>query len=280
MIDAHVYSVPEELHAQSPLIAEEESVLASLHHHPEGAYALSLSTRDAIAKSMEEAGIRGSALVSLPWQSEDLCRRNNDHVLTAAQDGDTFFAICSIQTKSPGWLAEADRVRTAGAVGIKINTGWQGGRLDSPAVRDVAEYVREYDMFLMTHVDHGFRHSETGPANLHSLATMCPHTKIVAAHLGGLLGLYALHPPVAESLKNVWFDTAVSGTLDMVSYYVQAGLGSRLLFGSDFPFNHSHSQVQVVDGIRKIGLGEDVAAAIMEGNFLRLIGKEDGERWS
>jgi len=272
MIDAHVYSLPLEMHAETPLVRDEGAVLAALHRHPEGPEALAMSLPEAIIESMDRAGINRSVLVSLPWTSLDLCRRNNDHVLAASARADRFLAVCSVQSLDPGWRAEVDRVREAGAVGIKINTGWQGGALDSHATHELARYVAESGLLLMTHVDHAFRASETGPSSLYGLASACPDTRIVAAHLGGLLGLYMHHPPVAETLANVWFDTAVSSTLQMVRYHVQAGLGDRLLFGSDFPFNHSHSQEQVVAGLKTLGLSKDVLDGILGNNFSRLAG--------
>ncbi|WP_338668953.1 amidohydrolase family protein [Pseudodesulfovibrio methanolicus] len=276
MIDAHVYSVPLDLHAETPLVRDEGAVLAALHRHPEGPDALALSLPEAIAESMDRAGIDRSVLVSLPWTSLDLCRRNNDHVLAAAAGSDRFLAVCSVQALDSGWRTEVDRAREAGAVGIKINTGWQGGALDSSTTHDLARYVAESGLFLMTHVDHAFRASDTGPSGLYGLASACPGTRIVAAHLGGLLGLYTHHPPVAEALANVWFDTAVSSTLEMVRYYAQAGLGDRLLFGSDFPFNHSHSQAQVMAGLKALDLPQTALDGIMENNFLGLVERQRG----
>lgn len=272
MIDIHVYSVPGEFHSEASCIAGEEAVLEAIHRHPEGPHALSLSSPQAILASMEAVGIEKSVLVSLPWRGEEACRRNNDHVLSAAEDSETLYAVCAIQCEASSWEHEADRVRRAGAIGFKINVGWQGGALDSPVVCELARYAHAHGMFLMTHVDHAFKPSVTGPPALFSLACKCPETRIVAAHLGGLLGLYRLHPPLVEKLRNVWFDTAVSSTLEMIRFHIQAGLVNRLVFGSDFPFNHSHSQSQVVAGIRALGLSEPDFSSIMRDNFLLLIG--------
>ena len=97
-------------------------------------------------------------------------------------------------------------------------------------------------------------------------------TATMAAHMGGMLGLYAPFKDIRERLKNVWFDTAISNTLYMIRYYLDCGLESKIIFGSDFPFNHSHKQKQVVEGIKALNLGPNIEAAIFSNNFKNIVG--------
>ena len=274
VIDAHVYCLPERLADPAvKLPARERVIMGAIHKHPEGRLALSRCSTKAILASMRKSGIARSVLVSFPWAGQELCIENNNHIITAVAENASFLAICSVKPGGKGWLVEAERCLANGAVGIKVNPSWQGCELDGPEIGELAEFIETKNSMLMIHIDHPFRYSKASPAGLLTLAAKYPRTKILAAHLGGLLGLYTLHQPIAGLLGNVWYDTAVSSTLELVKYCVEAGLEKKIIFGSDFPFNHSHSQSQVLDGIRKLGFGEKAESLILERNFLNLIKK-------
>lgn len=269
--DAHVYCLPPRLRdPKADLPPSERKVLDAIYRHAEGPLALGLSSPESILDSMTQAQITGATLVAFPWSSLDLCRETNDFILSVCAQNAAFKAICSIQPLDAGWQKEAERCIQAGASGIKINPDWQGYRLDDPQTIDVGKCLIDRRAFLMTHVDQPNEASGASPQHLYNLAKALPDLRILAAHMGGLLGLSSLHAPVSKTLQNVWFDTAVSSTLQTVSFYVQAGLEDRILFGSDFPFNHSHSQAQVVEGIRNLKLGSAVEQKIFSGNWEKL----------
>lgn len=271
MIDAHVYCLPPRLRqADVRLPASEWSIQEAIHHHPEGPCALALSAPEAILASMDQSGIQRSVLVAFPWGEQELCSENNDYILETAAGNERFLAICSVQPTSPNALQEVSRVVRSGAKGIKVNPVWQKFALDDPRMDELALAVQSAQAFLMLHVDQPYKSSPASSTMLYALARKHPGLRILAAHLGGLLGLSALHPPVARTLANVWYDTAMSSTLEMVRWYCQAGLADKLVLGTDFPFNHSHSQKQVIDDIRDLGLAEEQYMAIFEANFLRL----------
>lgn len=276
IIDTHVYSLPSRLRQPDAVLPDSETtIIQTLHRHPEGPYALSLSSIEEVSKSMDKADISKSVIVSLPWMSQDLCHENNDYILEAAAKDSRFYSICSIQPKINKWQTEAERCILSGAIGVKVNPAWQGFELDGPEMDDVASFAKSNNIFIMVHIDHPFKKSIASPAHLYNFARKNPDTKILAAHLGGLIGLYTLLPYIKKTLKNVWFDTAVSSTLQMIRFYVEAELQHKLIFGSDFPFNHSHSQKQSVDGIKALGLLPDIEKSIFSGNFSALKGSEN-----
>ncbi|HNQ50906.1 MAG TPA: amidohydrolase family protein [Candidatus Omnitrophota bacterium] len=272
IIDAHVYCLPDRLRDPNVRLPLQEALISNaLYRHPQGAYALGLACPEMIVASMRRSAIDRSALVSLPWRSPALCRENNDFILEASRLNRDFLAVCSVQPRAKAWKLEAQRCLAAGAAGIKINPVWQGYSLDDPAVHDLADFVRDRRAFLMVHVDHAFKISDSSAGHLCKLAAAHPDTRILAAHLGGMAGIYALYPPVAEILANVWFDTAVSATIRMVKLNIDAGLAGKIVFGSDFPFNHSHRQSQVLRSIRALKLGAAAEKRIFALNFLSLI---------
>jgi predicted TIM-barrel fold metal-dependent hydrolase len=272
--DAHVYCLPPQLRIGSHEIEQDNpEIIRAIHQHPDGAWVLPLSDPKEIANSMMRSGISRSILVSFPWATQRLCTENNSFVLAACDTDSRFRGICSIQPRDPGWRDEAARCAQNGAVGLKINGGWQGFDLDCGDMDAVADWAGRNQLFVMTHVDQAFRKSSNAAAQLLSLAERHPETKFLAAHLGGLLGAYAALPSIASRLDNIWFDTAVSATLYMVRMYVDVGLGKKLIFGSDYPFNHSHSQAQVLSGIRALGLAPDIERAILSENIEALVRK-------
>jgi predicted TIM-barrel fold metal-dependent hydrolase len=272
IIDAHVYCLPERLRDHKVrLPVEEKNIVITIYKHPEGEAALKLSSPGNILLSMDKSGIDKSVLVSLPWKGQDLCRENNDFVLEQARCNQRFMAICSVQPRARDWKGEAVRCLSKGAIAIKVNPVWQGGSLDSHEINELADFIAKKRAFLMVHVDHAFRKSNASAAHLFNLAKTNPKTRILAAHLGGMLGLYNLHQPIAEALKNVWFDTAVSSTVKMVEFNIKSGLENKIIFGSDFPFNHNHEQIQVLRSTRSLKLGRSVKNKILSENLLSLI---------
>jgi predicted TIM-barrel fold metal-dependent hydrolase len=257
------------------MLPKSEAIIQeTIHCHAEGPMALSKASPGTIMNSMDQAGIARSVLIAFPWADSALCRENNDFILEQVAVNDRFMAVCSVQPASLDALAEARRVLHAGAIGIKINPVWQGFCLDDAHVNDLAAVVLQNNVFLMLHVDQPYKQSPASPAYLFDLAVRLPELKILASHLGGLLGLSSLHKPIAQKTVNIWYDTAVSSTLEMVTWYFEAGLEDKIVFGSDFPFNHSHSQKQVVEGILKLGLANHIESKIFESNFMALSGTE------
>lgn len=272
IIDAHVYCLPERLRNHKVrLSVEEKSIGFAIYQHSDGEAALKLSSPANIILSMDKSGIDKSVLVSLPWKSQKLCKENNDFILKQAKCNKRFMAICSVQPCVKEWKSEAARCLSKGAIAIKINPVWQGYSLDGPEVNELADFITKKHAFLMVHVDHVFKKSNASAAHLFNLAKIHPKTRILAAHLGGMLGVYNLHQPIGDVLKNVWFDTAVSSTLKLVEFNIKAGLGSKIIFGSDFPFNHSHNQGQVLRSIKSLKLGASLEKMIFCKNFLSLI---------
>lgn len=272
VVDSHVYCLPPRLRDPGVhLPASEAAVAKAIHEHHDGGWVLPLSAPEAILKSMEESLIDASVLVSFPWAESSHCRENNDFILEQrAKRAERFMAVCSVQPLRAGALEEAERCLKAGAIGIKINGGWQGYELKDDVVGALARLIREKGAFILCHIDQPFRNSPTSPAHLLELARKNPGTRFVAAHMGGLLGLYGELPDIKPALSNVWFDTAVSDTVEMVRYYVSAGLEDKILFGTDHPFNHCHSQKLVRDRLEALGLGAAAQDKIFSGNLKRL----------
>lgn len=250
---------------------ENTKIEQAIYQQREASWVLKMTSPEEIGVSMKLAGIERSALVAFPWATQDLCAENNRFLLEVCESDNRFSAICSIQPLDSGWQKEAEHCLKEGAVGLKVNAEWQGFDLDCEQMEALSKWASQHRMFIMTHVDQVFRKSPASAANLLALVDRCPDTRFIAAHLGGMLGLYAPFKDNRERLKNVWFDTAISDTLYMIKYYLDCGLENKIIFGSDFPFNHSHKQVQVVEGIKALSLSVNTEAAIFSNNFKEIL---------
>lgn len=272
IIDAHVYCLPKILTDNSfAFPVSEKIIIDSIHHHPEGEFALSLSTPEMILQSMTKSGIAKSVLVSFPWNSSQLCSMNNSYLKEVVKSHPIFLMIASVNPLHDGWKEEASNAKATGAIGLKVNPEWQGFDLDDPCMDELAKFAISKNLFLMIHIDHSFKKSRTSSAHFCEFLQKNPEVKVIAAHMGGMVGMYALNDRLRNLFKNVWFDTAVSSTLSMIKHYTQVGLEDKIIFGSDFPFNHSHEQKQVVEGIKLLGLGQEIEDKIFSKNFNRLI---------
>jgi len=274
-IDSHVYCLPPRLHDGNKLPQVERQVLDAIHNHPEGPYALSLSSPEAILISMEQCGLDQALLVAFPWQSADLCRETNDYLLNLAVKQEQFHCLCSVQPKDTNHLHEAERCLNAGALGFKVNPVWQDYEMDGPVMDELCAFASGAGATIMTHVDQGYKKSAASVSAFLELAKRHPKTKFLASHLGGGLGLYSQHKPIKEAISNVWFDTAVSSTMNLVKFYVESGLENKIVFGTDFPFNHCHNQNDPLDDLLNLGFSQIVREKILFKNFMALFGCEN-----
>jgi uncharacterized protein len=275
IIDAHVYALPARLRNVDVVVSpQDQCVLEAVHRSQDADWILPKASFDAITKSMSAAGIDISVLVSFPWASDTLCTENNDYILAVAKEYKQYRAICSLQPMSSAWRSEVEACVKRGCDGFKVNPAWQGFDLLSDSVVPMVYEIMKQDKFLMVHIDHAFKKSLASAAHLFEFAKMYPQLKIIAAHMGGMLGAYNLFEPVSKNLGNIWFDTAVSATIPMVKWYAEAGLEDKLLFGTDFPFNHCHRQTDVVEEMKKLGLSDECLQKIFSGNYMSLVGEK------
>lgn len=272
IVDAHVYCLPPRMRDSTGFSppANEQAIGKAIYRHPEGPRALVLSSPESILQSMDKNEIEKSLLVAFPWNSSELCLETNEYLLDLVSKNNRFSCLCSVQPKQDGFIEKAEYWLACDASGLKVNPVWQNFEIDGPEMDDLSIWAAAKDIPIMVHIDQAYKNSPASPGSFFSLVQRHPKTKYLASHLGGLLGLYSLHPPVENALNNVWFDTAVSSTMQFVSFYVQAGLAGRLVFGTDFPFNHSHSQRQPLDDLKALSLDDKVKEPILATNYFSL----------
>ncbi len=158
-----------------------------------------------------------------------------------------------------------------GCVGIKLHASAHEYSLEDPGYEAAWGWAAERGCPVLVH--YWKNDSQCGPSNIRKVAARYPQVQIIIAHLGGVGNDFQSVLPLATEHANLWFDTCGSrhcrGTLEAL---VAAGLGNRLLYGSDMPFIDPGSQL---GKIQHADIPENVRHAILRGNAMRLFGWEN-----
>ena len=275
IIDAHCHILPPDFARRHDELAARDATYAALFPNP-GARMADAKT---LLREMDAAGIDRAVVMGFGWTDPSVAAEANDYLLQAASaHPDRLAALASV---NPAWgepaIEEAVRCFDAGAAGIgELHADSQGFDIgDAQIMAPLMAELHHRDLILAVHASEPVGHQYPGkgtstPKRLAQLASNFPRNRIVLAHLGGGLPFYSAMPEVADSLRNVWYDTAALPFLyrstAVAAVAATAGAG-RILFGSDYPLL-SHSRV--ADHIRDAGLDDGQLDAIMGGNAATL----------
>lgn len=175
-------------------------------------------------------------------------------------------------------VAEAERCADEGLKGVgELHPDSQGFDLaDEKTMAPLMATAVERGLIVTTHSSEPVGHEYPGkgsvtPESLWRFIKNFPEATIVCAHWGGGLLFYALMPEVADSLTNVYFDTAASPFLYAPSVVqTVAGLvgAHKILFGSDYSLLRAS---RIIEQVTQSGLSNADRAAILTGNAARLL---------
>jgi len=166
-------------------------------------------------------------------------------------------------------LAELDRCRKAGAIGIKLLAS---RRADDPLLDPIAKYGAEHHMPILHHIwQHRRREwpsqEISDGADLARLAARHPQTNFILAHIGGG-GDYAHTFPAVADTPNIFPDLSGSGVDRGMLDDAVAALGpSRLLWACDLTIETGLAKLRALE---VIGLADDAIADIRWRNAVRL----------
>ncbi len=151
----------------------------------------------------------------------------------------------------PNWLAEINRLRTAGIKGIKLHPEFQGIDLADPRLNPFFEEICGR-FVLMIHVGDP-RVSPLNfstPRKVAAILMKFPKLKVIAAHMGGLF----FWDEVLEVLagKDLYLDT--SSALPFIQPEILKKIlakhdPSKILFGSDYPLNTPQKELESLEQI-------------------------------
>lgn len=283
IIDFHTHIFPAHIRESREEYIKRDACFSLLYSDPRAR----MITAEELIASMDEAEIDRSVVLNIGWVSHNLCRETNDYILEAISHyPDRLTGFCMVQPQAGDKaLIELERCARAGARGIgEMRSDLQGFNLaDKSLLQPLADIAVKYNQIFLTHSSEPVGHQYTGkgsitPDILYSLALNFPEIKLVYAHWGGGLPLYALMPEVGRALANIFFDTAATIWLYQSSIFQHVSdiIGSdKILFGTDYPLL---PQKRILQHIRSAGLAPADQEKILGGNAQRLLSQEpDGD---
>jgi len=277
IVDSHTHILPDEFRDQRERWLAADRTFSALFNDTA---ALTASSEDLITE-MDEAGVDVSVAMGYGWTDPDAARLSNDYLLAAAVEyPGRIVPFCSVD---PSWgdaaLKEVERCLSSGARGIgELHADTQGWSPEqAEGLRGIMALASEAAVPVLVHasepVGHGYPgKGATTPERLLTLAGSFPDVAFIFAHFGGGLPFYALMPEVAETLSNVYFDSAATPFLyrpDVYAVSAAAAGSDRILFGSDFPLIR---QGRAMRGVRGSGLNDADIERVLGENLVDLLG--------
>lgn len=278
IIDFHTHIFPRFFRERREDFFAGEPAFRLLYESPKSR----LAGREQLLGDMDAEGVSRAVIFGFPWVDAERFRRHNDYILESVQRyPDRLIGFCCFDALSPEAAAEAERCLKAGLSGIGELAIYGQGLSPSiiAALQGIMELARAHDVPVLLHTNEPIGHSYPGKSpmtlgQIYGFLKAYPQNRIVLAHWGGGLFLYALmKKEVKEVLRGVWFDTAASPFLYTPEIYRIAGqtVGfERILFGSDYPLL---APSRYLEDIRAAGLPLEDITAITGENAARLLGQ-------
>jgi len=216
------------------------------------------------------ARVDARALV-FPMHEPDGYPAANDAVLeTAAASGGTLTALCRVQPRAEGALAEARRCMDAGAAGIKLHPRAEAFGMEEPVVRDLMALAHERRAVVLMHAGRGI---PALGANTIRYSEEFPDARLILAHCA--ISDLAWLAQELPSHPNVYLDTAWWHPADILGVFCLAPPG-QVLWASDAPYGQPlASAVQTLRCALEAGLSHEQIAGVFGGQLKRLVAGHD-----
>ncbi|MCG8568136.1 MAG: amidohydrolase family protein [Desulfobacterales bacterium] len=272
IIDSHTHLFPEAVREDRSRYFANEPEFKLLYGSPKS----KITTVDEMIDIMDEQGVDISVVSGFPWRNPDYAVANNDHIIESVQaHPDRIRGLACFDVSWTGAAREAERCIDAGLSGVGELAFYMSG-IDETAIRflePVMDVLREKgDLPCMIHTNEPVGHPYPGktPVTLDQILTLAkafPENRIILAHWGGGIFFYhVMKKQLKDNLKNIWYDTAASPYLYDPQVYdmaFQAGVGDKVLFGTDYPLLPPSRYYKDLDGT---GLTPEQREAVLGGN--------------
>ncbi len=171
-----------------------------------------------------------------------------------------------------------EAIEDLGLSGVKLHPIIQGFALNDPGLVPVVSAAGDLGVPVLFH---------TGPANgefgrienarvelMDDLATMCPHTVLVAGHADPL----GAAPYIARKHPNVFLETSISwsryGSIipGLLKQAVELAGPEKVLYGADYHLGREQRVHDMDAVLSSSGLDEETLELVYRGNAIRVLG--------
>jgi uncharacterized protein len=275
IVDAHVHILPGRVR-QDRALAMADPWFAACHSSERAV----LAGPEDLLGAMDAAGVDRAVCFTWPFADPLLCAEGNDWLAAVVgRHADRLIGFGCVNPADPAAPQEARRCARLGLRGLgELNSDAQGWALeDDVLLSPLADVCVETGLLWNLHCSEPVGHDYPGkgtatPDRIARLAERHGDLRIVAAHLGGGLPLYAHMPEVRDACRrNLWFDSAAQPFLyDAGIYATLASLvgSDRLLLGSDFPLLTVSRYCSAIESV----LDTQDAEAVLGGTAAGLLG--------
>ena len=277
IIDFHTHIFPPDIRAGRQAYFPVEPEFGLLYCSPK---AKMIGAAELVA-SMDRQGVGKAVVFGFPWKSAETFKRHNDYIIEAvSRFPERLIGFGCFEPCHPQAAIEARRCIESGLSGIGELAFYQCG-IDADALdhlSPVMDLCRDNNLPVLIHTNEPVGHHYPGKSpntllQIYELVRRFPANTIVLGHWGGGIFFYSLlKKEVAESLKNVYYDTAASPYLYDTRIYtvaVQLTGPDKILFGSDYPLLPPS---RYLEEFMQAGLSEAEIEQICGGNAVRLLG--------
>jgi uncharacterized protein len=243
LIDFHTHVFAPHIIERRTELVHSDACFASLYNSP-GARMVSA---EALLDSMDASQVDISVICNIGWQSHDLCVENNEYLLDATRRYPGRLAALVTVAPQAGDLAaqELGRCIQAGCHGLgEMRPDPPGLDMSYDSLwTPLVSLLVEHNLLWLGHASEPLGHIYAGKGNLppevyYPFICRYPQLRFVMAHWGGGLPFYNLMPEVAQSLANVYYDSAASDYLyspDIYERVISLAGATRIVLGSDYP---------------------------------------------
>lgn len=222
-------------------------------------------TPQELLADLAAVGARG---LVFPMHEPDGYTAANDAVLEAvAASGGRLHALCRVQPRDAGALAEARRCLEQGAAGIKLHPRAEAFGMDEPAVRDLIALAHERRALVLIHAGRGI---EALGSNTIGYSREFPDARLILAHCAiSDLAWLARELPAH---RNVFVDTSWWHPADILAVFCLVAPG-QVLWASDSPYGQPlPSAINSLRCANEAGLTQEQIATVFGAQMERLIG--------
>jgi predicted TIM-barrel fold metal-dependent hydrolase len=239
---------------------------------------------DALLNSMKKNKVSCAFLGTLLWASLKIQKLNNDYIDKIVEQYPkkfyVFYSLHLLEVKKWQELSSKDfkkklndLKKKKNFIGFEVEPHYIKHSLINPKFKfwsKIFRYIEEKKIPLRITGRHPHQHQINYIYRFLVLVKKYPKIKFFITAAGGSLPFYEELPVFKKLLKNVNYISSTPSTPSMIkaaSYIVP----NKIMFGTDFPFNHSLNQQYLLKKMKSMKLKKNIYRKIMYQNSQKLL---------